>query len=356
MFSQKPKRMSVIVRKADELARKGQTDKAIQELNKALTQDPGSAATRLRKAELLARSGERHKACHLFESLSSHYAQRGFYSQAISLCKQALGQCPERYDLMEALADLYLQKGITKEATLQLSAAACACERAGKIDMQMKLLGRLEQMNGASLEEKRKLAEFHASKGDAQSAIQLFEKLSATLGEAGRKEEQEQIEKRMKAIKGIQTIRASQLLRAARQKLHQHPDNPMVLLKKGDSLAVLGQTEASISSYMKAAQGYYNQGSFLQAIAACDKILNLDRYQTEAYLLLVNARDKAGLSGQSTPEDALTDGVEIRVEPAQDDPAETGVPHPSHWETRVSIPFQSDGHTDIWELCAVADS
>jgi tetratricopeptide (TPR) repeat protein len=114
MFSQKPKRMSVIVRKADELARKGQTDKAIGELNKALTQDPSSPATRLRKAELLARSGERIKACHLYESLAVHYAQRGFYSQAISMSKQALTQCPDRYDLMEKVADLYLQKGITR--------------------------------------------------------------------------------------------------------------------------------------------------------------------------------------------------------------------------------------------------
>ncbi len=355
MFSHKPKRMSVIVRRADELARRGQTDKAITELNKALTQDPNSPATRLRKAELLVRSGERVKACHLYESLAVHYNQKGFYSQAISMFKQAVGQCPERIDLMEKVAELYLKRGIQKEASLMLRAAALACERAGKVDAQMKFLDRLVQLGDASLKEQHALADFHATRGDSVSALELFERVKEALSAAGREAEREQIERRIKAIKGIQRIRATQLLKASQQELKQQPDSPAALVKKGDSLAALGRTEEAISSYLKAAQGYYSQGGYLPAIAACDKLLNLDMYHTEAYLLQINAREKAGLDTHVTPVDELTDGLEIHVKPDPDYQTNQGESLPSSWEARVSIPVKDEDPEIFWELSIVPE-
>jgi tetratricopeptide (TPR) repeat protein len=101
-------RRDKILKDAEKLVQKGKIELAIQEYEKVLKQNPTDANTINKVGDLYGRIGKVNRAIELYERIADHFTQDGFATKAIAILKKINRLAPQRFDIFDRLADLYI--------------------------------------------------------------------------------------------------------------------------------------------------------------------------------------------------------------------------------------------------------
>ena len=115
-------------------------DKAIQEYQKIIQQDPNDARTLLKIGDLQARMEAYAEAIATYDRVGQHYSAQGFalkaiavYKQIRELIKKHVPQLEDRYGhIVPKLAALYTELGLTTDALAAYDEVATRLQRAAR--------------------------------------------------------------------------------------------------------------------------------------------------------------------------------------------------------------------------------
>src|SRR5512136_477759 len=159
-----------ILEQLQKFLQKGNVDKATKAFGELLEIDPRDHRVRLRLADLLAKTGKKKEAVDHYEKVAATYIKDDFVPKAIAVFKTITRLDPERFDLLEKLADLYKSQGLEGEAVTQLQAIYEAYARAGNEDGQVRALRRMVEIDSENLGVQVRLGETLAKMGRKQEA------------------------------------------------------------------------------------------------------------------------------------------------------------------------------------------
>lgn len=117
-----------ILKDAFEYQRKGQHDRAIDELRKILKVYPRDTRTLQKVAELQSKKGDRKEAVKSYIQLAEIYEKDGFVDFAISVYKTVLKMDDGLFDVHLRLGKLFLKKNLRGEALASLQTALKRCD------------------------------------------------------------------------------------------------------------------------------------------------------------------------------------------------------------------------------------
>jgi len=95
---------------------KGQTEKAIKELQKLVKVSSRDIRSRLKLGDLYLKSGESEKAIEEYLKTAEIYEQEDLNSRAIALYKKVLSINPKLIEALHKIAELYLKEGLKGDA------------------------------------------------------------------------------------------------------------------------------------------------------------------------------------------------------------------------------------------------
>lgn len=126
--------VSEVLKKARELEKKGDWDRAAQEYKslQSLEHPPPLAFNLL--GDLYHKKGDEEEAYVWYEKAIEMYAEEGLFANAIGICRKTLRQDRERLDILEKLADLFHQQGLAREAVNHHLLYAATMAKRGAID------------------------------------------------------------------------------------------------------------------------------------------------------------------------------------------------------------------------------
>src|SRR5258707_8660095 len=132
-------------KQASELEQKKQFDKALAVYVKLLDSfdenaDELDVALFNRVGDLLLRQGNVADAVDYYEQAIDHYADTGFFNNAIALCNKILRHSPGRASVYYKLGKISAQKGFKNDAKVNFLEYADRMQKAGKVDEAFRAL------------------------------------------------------------------------------------------------------------------------------------------------------------------------------------------------------------------------
>ncbi|MDB4907268.1 MAG: hypothetical protein JWO05_2052 [Gemmatimonadetes bacterium] len=192
-------------KKAAELELKKQPDKAFEvylELLKEFEKHPEEMDIALynRVGDLLLRQGNVADAIDYYEQAVDHYAEGGFYNNAIALCNKILRNSPGRTTVYYKLGKISAQKGFKADAKVNFLEYADRVQKTGNLDEAFRALKEFADLCPDQDDIRLMLAD-QLSKADKKGeAIEQLQLLYARYHHEGRSGEAEATYARMKAI------------------------------------------------------------------------------------------------------------------------------------------------------------
>ncbi len=186
-------RRDKILKDAEKLVQKGKIDQAIIEYEKVLKQTPADANTINKVGDLYGRIGQVDRAIELYERIAEHFTQDGFTTKAIAILKKINRLDPQRLDIFDKLAELYIQQGLVVEAKNQYQILADWYSKAGDHDRAVDTHRKLVQLDPGNHMAHLRLADLLIQKGEAEQAIEVYDRLGRVLLERNRLDEAERL-------------------------------------------------------------------------------------------------------------------------------------------------------------------
>ncbi len=182
-----------ILREAEKLVQKGRIEQAIKEYEKLLKVNPNDPNTINRIGDLYGRIGKVDRAVELYEQIADHFTRDGFITKAIAILKKINRIAPDRLDIFEKLADLYQQQGLVVEAKNQLQMLADWYTQNGDTANSIRVLERIVQIDPNNHMAQLRLADLHITQGEAEKAVEVYDRLGTMLLQHDRLEEAERL-------------------------------------------------------------------------------------------------------------------------------------------------------------------
>jgi len=182
-----------VLRDAEKLVQKNKVEQAIREYQKVLKVHPDDTTTINRVGDLYGRLGQVDKAIELYERIADHFTKDGFSTKAIAILKKINRLDPQRLDIFERLAELYVEQGLTVEAKREYQVLA---DWYIKNDEPEKAIGNLQKLvdlepdNHASA---IRLADLLLKRGDSEAALGVYDRLGRMLLDAKKLDEAERL-------------------------------------------------------------------------------------------------------------------------------------------------------------------
>lgn len=170
-----------ILREAEKLVQKGRTEQAIKEYEKLLKLNPNDPNTINRIGDLYGRIGKVEKAVELYERIAQHFTEDGFVTKAIAILKKINRIAPDRLDIFEQLADLYLQQGLLVEAKGQLQMVADWYIKSSDAPNAIRVLERIAQVDPDNHIAQLRLADLFLQGGEYERATEVYDRLGTML-------------------------------------------------------------------------------------------------------------------------------------------------------------------------------
>jgi tetratricopeptide (TPR) repeat protein len=186
-------RRDKILKDAEKLVQKGRVEQAIKEYEKLLKQNPTDANTINRVGDLYGRIGQVDRAIELYERIADHFTQDGFTTKAIAILKKINRLDPQRLDIFDKLAELYIQQGLVVEAKNQFQILADWYSRTGDTAKAVETHRKLVQLDPGNHMAHLRLADLLFQEGEADQAIEVYDRLGRVLLERGKLDEAERL-------------------------------------------------------------------------------------------------------------------------------------------------------------------
>jgi tetratricopeptide (TPR) repeat protein len=186
-------RRDKILKDAEKLVQKGKIELAIQEYEKVLKQNPTDANTINKVGDLYGRIGKVNRAIELYERIADHFTQDGFATKAIAILKKINRLAPQRLDIFDRLADLYIQQGLVVEAKNQYQILADWYAKKGDHRKAVEIHRKLVQLDPGNHMAHLRLADMLFALGEADQALEVYDRLGRVLLERGKLDEAERL-------------------------------------------------------------------------------------------------------------------------------------------------------------------
>lgn len=186
-------RRDKILKDAEKLVQKGKIDQAIKEYEKVLNQTPTDANTINKVGDLYGRIGQVDRAIELYERIAEHFTQDGFTTKAIAILKKINRLDPQRLDIFDKLAELYIQQGLVVEAKNQYQILADWYSKAGDHQRAVDTHRKLVQLDPGNHMAHLRLADLLIQEGEAEQAIEVYDRLGRVLLERRKLDEAERL-------------------------------------------------------------------------------------------------------------------------------------------------------------------
>lgn len=186
-------RRDKILKDAEKFVQKGKIDQAITEYEKVLKQTPTDANTINKVGDLYGRIGQVDRAIELYERIAEHFTQDGFTTKAIAILKKINRLDPQRLDIFDKLAELYIQQGLVVEAKNQYQILADWYSKAGDHERAVDTHRKLVQLDPGNHMAHLRLADLLIQKGEAEQAIEVYDRLGRVLLERKKLDEAERL-------------------------------------------------------------------------------------------------------------------------------------------------------------------
>jgi predicted Zn-dependent protease len=187
------KKRDKILRDAEKLVQKGKIEAAIREYEKLLKETPNDANTINRIGDLYGRIGQVDKAVELYERIADHFTKDGFTTKAIAILKKINRLAPQRLDIFESLAELYIQQGLVVEAKNQYSLLADWYTRNEDVENAINAHRKLVELDPSNHISHLKLADLLIQGGKPDEAIEEYDRLGNMLLERDKLDEAVQL-------------------------------------------------------------------------------------------------------------------------------------------------------------------
>ena len=186
-------RRDKILKDAEKLVQKGKIDQAIKEYEKVLKQTPTDANTINKVGDLYGRIGQVDRAIELYERIAEHFTQDGFTTKAIAILKKINRLDPQRLDIFDKLAELYIQQGLVVEAKNQYQILADWYAKSGDHERAVDTHRKLVQLDPGNHMAHLRLADLLIQEGEAEQAIEVYDRLGRVLLERKKLDEAERL-------------------------------------------------------------------------------------------------------------------------------------------------------------------
>jgi tetratricopeptide (TPR) repeat protein len=262
---------------AQKFVEKKKYDKAVQEYQKLVAEDPNDARTLLKIGDLQSKMEAYPQAIETYERVGKFYATQGFALKAIAVYKQIreliVKHAPtleERYGhITPKLAELYQQLGLTSDALAALDEVATRLQRANKDGEAIDVFRKIVELDPTNPLPHLRLAEALSRIKDTEAAVAEFGLAAQQLVRLGRRDD---------ALKVIERL------------LHHKPD----------------PTHARIAAELYLARNQQNDG--MQALAKLQICFQANPKDLDTLALLARAFAAIGQAAK---------GIEVQKEMAK---------------------------------------
>src|SRR5215510_6652542 len=192
-------------KQAAEFELKKQFDKALAIYIKLLEQFDANAAELdvalfNRVGDLMLRQGNVADAVDYYEKAVDHYADSGFFNNAIALCNKILRHSPGRASVYYKLGKISAQKGFKNDAKLNFLEYADRMQKGGRTDEAFRALTEFADLCPDQDDIRLMLADQLAKANRKDDAIEQLQTLYARYQSEGRTREASAAADRMRAI------------------------------------------------------------------------------------------------------------------------------------------------------------
>jgi tetratricopeptide (TPR) repeat protein len=167
--------------KAQKLIQQGKVQKAIEEYQIIVDNDPSDIRTLLKIGDLHAKLGNIEAATDTYRKVAEHYAKDGFFLKAIAVFKQILKLDPGVIGIYVRLAELYNQLGLNSEAMKQYQIVVKHYENKGMKKESLDILKKMAELDPDNVASKVKLAELYIKEGFKDQAVSQFSTVAKEL-------------------------------------------------------------------------------------------------------------------------------------------------------------------------------
>ena len=274
---------------------KGRPDRAVQEYQRLLDEDPNDLDGLRLLGELLVRQGQNADAVPVLFRLGAVLARAGAQLKSAATFKSVLRLDPDCVDAYRYLVDLHLKLGMAAEAAEYLLALAELSEKLGITRDHLAIYRKLVELQPQDIAHKLRLAELCSAQGQMPEAIKAFRAAARALKEQGRLQEYLKVAERLLRHDPKDIDLAKELAniyvqmgdtRSALQKLQlahrQDPADTDTLLMLANLFAQLQQPDKAIHILKVMARVHLQEGSVDGAQQAFRRVLQLAPEDPEA--------------------------------------------------------------------------
>lgn len=330
-----------ILKDAEKLVQKGKIQQAIREYEKLLKDNPSDPNTVNRVGDLYNRVGQVDRAVELYEQIADAFTADGFTNKAIAIYKKINRLAPQRVDVFEKLAELYIQQGLVFEAKSQYQMLAEWYLKHDDTDAAVTAHQRLISIDPENHMAHLRLADLLLQRGEVDEALDAYNRLGSLLLERDKLDEAERLyrhaleqdpprgdflaplcahlvksgrmesarffiqegRKRSPESQELGAVEVEVLLATgstsgavelAQRLLAQDPGNTTVAQIAGKALLGAGDKEQATELLAPAVEGLIRQGELGQAQKLCQELVKAKPGDAQVLRLAVRAFEPSG--------------------------------------------------------------
>ncbi|NOZ93173.1 MAG: tetratricopeptide repeat protein [Acidobacteria bacterium] len=190
-----------VLREAEKLVQKGKLEAAIRQYEKLLKANPNDVTTINRIGDLYGKIGQVDRAVELYERIAEFFIQDGFSKKAIAVLKKINRMAPQRLDIFEKLAGLYLELSLTGEAKAQYQILADWYAKNGDRENALRIQRKMADVDPGNHVVQLRLADMLMEAGEHDEALEAFGQLLKVLLDRERVDEADKLARHVLELK-----------------------------------------------------------------------------------------------------------------------------------------------------------
>jgi pilus assembly protein FimV len=182
-----------VLKDAEKLVQKGKLEQAIREYEKILKRYPNDTTIINRVGDLYGRIGQVQRSIELYEEIADHFTSDGFVTKAIAILKKIQRLDPQRLDIFERLAALYVDQNLKVEARREYQILGDWYVKNGELEKAIEAHEKLVDLDPSNHMSSLRLADLLHRRGEIGSALKVYDRLGTILIEANKLDDAERL-------------------------------------------------------------------------------------------------------------------------------------------------------------------
>ena len=189
-----------VKKEADKLLTTGKVERAIDEFQKLVDDNPKDYNTLNQIGDLCVQVGRVKEGIEIHKRLGGAYERDGFHARAAAIFQKVVRNAPEDIDAAQRLADLYRQMNKTSDAVKVHLQVAEHFQKKGLIKRALEEFNKVVDLDPKNLKMKVKLADLYNKEGMKERAAGIYLEVAESLAMEQMHGEANQILERAKSM------------------------------------------------------------------------------------------------------------------------------------------------------------